>query len=138
MTNVGLCGASLEFSLSFKCKTPGKVASQHRQALEASNQQRRTPIYPASSSVKSHPGAYFPCKWSVDNANVMRSSCDLCQDPREFHQWQSHSCTLSSWRGNHCNGPRASPVFRLCCAISHQELKAQGYFQKAAGRGRSW
>lgn len=35
MTTVGFWGSSLESSLSFKCKTPGKAANQHRWALEA-------------------------------------------------------------------------------------------------------
>lgn len=78
----------------------------------------------------------------VDNANVMKSSRDLCPDLREFHQWQSHFCTHSSWKGTCHNSPRASSVICLCCANCHQGLKqhkdiSRKQLTKAeAGRGR--
>lgn len=122
MITVGDWGVSLESFFTFKCKTPGKAARQQRQALETSNHQRRAPTYPAISSFKNSPGVYFPCKWSVENAKSRRAAVTGARI-WEFHQWQSHFCTLSDWRGNHHSSPRASPVFHLCCAMCHLELK---------------
>lgn len=120
MISVGLWGVSLGSFFSFKCKTPGETASQQRQALETSNYQRGAPIYPTISSVKNSPGVCFPC--NVGNAESRKAAVTGVRT-WEFHQWQSLFCTLSDWRGNHHSSPRASPVFHLCCAMCHLELK---------------
>lgn len=137
MITVGLWGVSLESYFSFKCKTPGTAASQQWQALETSNHLRRALIYPATSSVKNSPGIYFPCKWSVDNAKSRRAAGVRTW---EVHQWQSHFSTLCDWKGNHHSSPRPSPVFHLCCAMCHLELKKHDNISRRwnVGRGKGW